>query len=147
MNADELRERFPKASDDFIRRNASIPVATATQVPVKSRLRQNTKGLNKTEAAYFEVLKQAYPHCHVDSQSVTLLLGNGVRYTPDFTVAFYPVNQIQDLRAFETKGFMRDDASVKIKVAASRYPWIQFYLVTKENKKDGGNWHVQHIIP
>jgi hypothetical protein len=35
-----------------------------------------------------------------------------------------------ELELHETKGFMRDDAAVKLKVAAGMYP-MRFYLVEK----------------
>jgi hypothetical protein len=73
---------------------------------------------------------------------MTLKLANGVRYTPDFIVALSPVVQeIAQVLAFETKGFLRDDAGVKIKVAAQQWPWIAFHLVTKRK----GGWDVERV--
>ncbi len=34
----------------------------------------------------------------------------------------------------EVKGFMRDDAAVKLKVAAKMHPWWTFRLVKKSKK-------------
>lgn len=107
--------------------------------PAKKRLRQNSSGLNKTEAAFLAWLTSEREHpTRVLTQAVTLRIANGVRYTPDFIVHGAP-----SLIAYEVKGFMRDDAAVKLKVAASLYPWIKFHLVSK---RKGGGWDVQEVL-
>ena len=106
----------------------------------KARLRQKAgDGLNKTERAFLGHLKRQDCGARVYAQSITLKLGNGVRYTPDFIV----VDEWR-LTAYEVKGFMRDDAAVKLKVAATAYPWISFHLVTK---RKGGGWDIQAVLP
>ena len=123
---------------------AKMPVAKVetTQVTKPRRLRQDTKGPNKTEKAFEEWLRTHWTFEYLHVQGVTLLLANGVRYTPDFVVS-----DGVEISAFETKGFMRDDASVKIKVAARVFPWIRFHLVTKQSKKDGGGWTIEKVLP
>ena len=115
---------------------------TAQQKPTaKARLRQKAgDGLNKTERAFLGHLKRQDCGARVYAQSITLKLGNGVRYTPDF-VAVAPGDYFH---AYEVKGFMRDDAAVKLKVAASTYRWIKFHLVTK---RKGGGWDIQAVLP
>lgn len=123
----------------------SAPRDQAVPAPAKRRLRQrSTPKLNKTEAAFELWLQQGNGGSTIHSQSVTLGLGNGVRYTPDFVVALAPglVGEGREIMAYEVKGFMRDDAAVKVKVAASLYPWIQFYLVTKAK---GGGWQMEEV--
>ena len=45
-------------------------------------------------------------------------------------------------RLHEVKGFMEDDAAVKLKVAAETFWWFQFKLV----KKDRGNsWLITNV--
>lgn len=113
------------------------------------RLRQDTKGPNKLEREFHEYLKTEFnEECgqRVHEQSLTLVLANGVRYTPDFVVV-HRITAGWWMLAFETKGFMRDDAAVKIKVAARAYPWIKFHLVTKKKKKDGGGWAIEEVLP
>jgi len=51
--------------------------------------------------------------------------------------------RVTECRAYEVKGFMRDDAAVKLKVAASLYPWIKFHLVTRKK----GEWIIQEVLP
>lgn len=93
--------------------------------------------LNKLETAWQDELRRTYPDATIRAQSVTLVLANGVRYTPDFF-------DLTNRRAWETKGFMRDDAAVKIKMAATLYPEITFTLVTKVR---GGGWNHQEMLP
>lgn len=142
MTESQLRERYPNASEAFIRLNAGVSAAPIAlpAAPARAgakRLRQRTgPKFNKTEAAFLEWLQERHDTGTIRAQAVTLVLANGVRYTPDFT----------NLRlglAWETKGFMRDDAAVKIKVAAAAYPEIRFHLVTR----NGGTWDVQEILP
>lgn len=109
---------------------------------VTKRLRQSSKGPNKTEAAFAAYLR-AESCSNGDrplfEQSVTLKLANGLRYTPDiFRPLPTPV-------FFEVKGFMRDDAAAKIKMAASLHRWATFYLVSRRGRTCGG-WDIQQIL-
>lgn len=84
-------------------------------------------GLNKLETEFLGMLDRG-PFSEVESQSIKFRLGGRTWYTPDFIARSVPGG---DLWCFEVKGFMRDDAAVKLKVAASMYPWITWVLVTK----------------
>jgi hypothetical protein len=61
-----------------------------------------------------------------------LQLGRGAWYTPDFAV----LNLDRTFEFFEVKGFWREAARVRIKVAASKYPFFTFTAVKKD--KDVG---------
>jgi hypothetical protein len=100
-------------------------------------LRQNTRGPNKLEAAFAAVLRAENPGVQIREQAVTLVLCNGVRFTLDM---FAFVNG--QMKAWETKGFMRDDAAVKLKFAAKEWPEIEFILVWRK----AGVWHRQRIL-
>lgn len=100
-------------------------------------LRQNTKGPNKLEAAFAAVLRAENPGVQIREQAVTLVLCNGVRYTPDM---FAVVDG--KMKAWETKGFMREDAGQKLKFAAKEWPEIEFTLVWRK----AGVWHRQRIL-
>lgn len=105
----------------------------------KPRLRQSSKPvMNKLETEFREVLRREYPNSLIHEQAITFKLANGLRYTPD-VVVFLPFCGLVD--AYEVKGFMRDDAAVKIKVAATAYPHIKWVLAWKEN----GSWQRQVI--
>lgn len=82
--------------------------------------------LNKTEAEFLVKLRaDKWPWIGV--QAVKLrLASNKCTYTPDFITVDDGV-----IVAWEVKGFWRDDARVKIKVAAKEYPFIRFVAVTK----------------
>lgn len=114
--------------------------APPESVQTEKKLRQNSKKLNKTEQRYLEYLQQKMPTTKIRCQEITLLIGNGVRYTPDF--AFNA--GVNGWQMHETKGFMRDDAAVKIKVAASQYPEFHFRLVWWD--KVTYDWKFQDIL-
>lgn len=107
-------------------------------------IRQDQAGLNKTERRFFEWLKPLHPKTTIHAQALTLKLGNGVRYTPDFFAYFEPVDGHR-WYAWEVKGFMRDDAAVKIKVAATMFPWIKFVLVWWD--RSTCSWKFQEVLP
>jgi hypothetical protein len=71
-------------------------------------------------------------------EGITLKLGDDCRYTPDFAVL--AADGVLELR--ETKGFMRDDARVKLKVAAASFPF-RCWLI----RKDGGGFNVEAVTP
>lgn len=118
---------------------AATPEARATiAAEGEIMLRQSSDGLNKTEALFLAHLRASYPGAFVEAHPITLKLANGCRYTPDF-VAFVG----GQLVAYEVKGFMRDDAAVKVKVAASKFPFIRFVLVWRKR----GEWMQQEVRP
>lgn len=120
-----------------------LPQAPATG----AMLRQSNRGINKTEALFLEYLREQFPGAWIEREPVALKIGNGVRYNPDFLVHLpetFREHRTQ-LVAYEVKGYMRDDAAVKLKVAATRFPWITFFLVWRE--KRAGAWKQQQIAP
>lgn len=72
-------------------------------------------------------------------EAVTLKLADDTRYTPDFFVLLHDGT----VRMEETKGFLRDDALVKIKVAAALFPFFRFVMYTVRPKKEGGGWVIR----
>lgn len=90
--------------------------------------------MNKTEAAYDAHLRER-AHAGVvlwhKFEAVKLRLADKTFYSPDFAVL------LRDglLEMHEVKGHWQDDARVKIKVAASIYPF-RFIAVTKRK----GGW-------
>jgi len=103
--------------------------------------------MNKTEVAYkyhLEALKSVGDIEWYVFESVTVKLANNTRYTPDFCV----MRKGGQLEMHEVKGFWRDDARVKIKVAADKFPFV-FVAVKKRSKKDsvalGGDWEYEYF--
>jgi hypothetical protein len=69
-------------------------------------------------------------------EAMTFKLADDTRYTPDFAVLLAD----GEMEMHETKGpFFRDDAKVKIKVAAELFPF-RFILVQALPKREGGGW-------
>ncbi|MGP9850223.1 hypothetical protein ACT3T7_02270 [Halomonas sp. 111] len=94
--------------------------------------------MNKTEAAYAALLeaeKQAGEIVWYSFEAMTFKLADNTRYTPDFAVL--RADGLMEMR--EVKGFWREDARVKIKVAAEMFPF-RFIAVKKQSKKAGGGW-------
>lgn len=86
--------------------------------------------MNKTEAAYDLLLKQRLHAGEIQwyrFEGVKLRLADNTFYTPDFFV----MNKNGVLECHEVKGYMLDDAAVKIKVAAATYPFV-FLLIRRE---------------
>lgn len=104
----------------------------------EKRLRQSEKPLlNKLETAWLAQLTAMYPGVKIHSQAKKYKLGNGVGYTPDFVATIDGKET-----AWETKGFFRDDAAVKLKVAAMIFPEVDWWLCWKEK----GAWKTQKIL-
>jgi hypothetical protein len=113
---------------------AAVKVSSVPTVPARAG-RSHTPGvMNKTEAAWGLVLEGRRCAGEVSwyrFESMTLKLAHDCRYTPDFLV------QLPDgtLELHEVKGFMRDDAAVKLKICAEVYPF-KIWLV----KRVAGAW-------
>ena len=94
--------------------------------------------MNKTEAAYAAELQARQVAGEVAwyrFEGIKLRLADNTFYTPDFAVMLAD----GQMEAHEVKGFWRDDARAKIKIAADMYPF-RFIAVKVQAKKDGGGW-------
>ena len=92
-------------------------------------------GLEKRFLAYLRSL----PHIgHTHIQAINFKLAWDTRYLPDF----FTVSTDGVFSAFEVKGFMREDARVKLHVFARQYPWIHVFLVTQKN----GRWQIKQVL-
>lgn len=100
--------------------------------------RMKSGSLNKTEAEYEQLLKDALSLGDIAwyrFEGLKLRLADNTFYTPDFVV----MKTDGQIECHEVKGFWTDDARVKIKVAAGQYPF-RFTAITKRPKKAGGGW-------
>jgi len=103
--------------------------------------RLKTGEMNKTEKAYgdhLQALQNAGEITWHKFEAVKLRLADNTFYTSDFAV----LGKDHVLELHEVKGFWQDDARVKIKVAASLYPF-RFIAVKARAKKDGGGWEAE----
>lgn len=96
-------------------------------------------GMNKTErqrAIELETMRRTGQIAAWWYEALTLKLADDLRYTPDFLI------QENDgtLRLEETKGFWRDDAKAKTKMAAKLFPFPLRAL-----RKENGGWHVEEF--
>ena len=96
------------------------------------------ENLNKTEADYLAHLRE-HGFAWIGIQNIKLKLADNTTYTCDF----FTLSHGGKLVGREVKGFMRDDASVKIKVAAREFRWIQFLIV----KKTKNGWVHKEVKP
>lgn len=97
--------------------------------------------MNKTEAAYgltLEALQRVGRIREYHFQGLTLKLADDCRYTPDYFV----VRDDWTCELHEVKGFMRDDALVKLKVCARMYPFVVMLA-----RKDGVGFRVDPVSP
>src|SRR5262245_16333530 len=94
--------------------------------------------MNKTETAYdahLWELRHAGDVLWHKFEGIKLRLADNTFLTVDFAVL--PKSGVLEMH--EVKGFWQDDARVKIKVAASIYPF-RFIAVKARAKKNGGGW-------
>lgn len=106
----------------------------------RTRPRTPKHAPNKTEARYGEHLDSLYRAGKIKGfgfQRYTLRLADDTRYTPDYHV----VTLDDVLELHEVKGFMRDDAHVKLKVAAEMFPH-PFRLATWTK---AGGWEIKEV--
>lgn len=105
--------------------------------------RLKTGVMNNTEKAYAAHLAN---RLHLGGiawyqfEGIKFRLADSTFYSPDFAVMLFDGH----MEIHEVKGFWTDDARVKIKVAASMYPF-QFIAVKAKSKKDGGGWEYENF--
>lgn len=135
LTSDQYRAHLSKS-----KKVSPSPVAEAALVECVMPATPSTdeERLNKTEKAYLAHLR-AHGFRWIGIQSLTLKLGDDCRYSPDFIT----ISISGELTAREVKGFFRDDAKVKIKVAARMFPWIKFIVV----RKDKSGWTHEPMKP
>lgn len=107
-------------------------------------IRQSSRELNKTEErfrlTYLETwLRTGVIDRYGAHESITLRLGNGARFSPDF-----PTWKDGKLTFFEVKGAkVWDDAKDRLKFAPVAYPEFRFFVY--QWKK--GEWITQEVLP
>lgn len=123
-----------------------MTAGTASRFAVKGKAasgrlalgRLKTGQMNRTETAYADVLerqKQSGEVLFYKFEGLKLRLADNTFLTPDFVVML----ATGEIVFKEVKGFMHDDANVKLKVAADIYPF-RIFVVRTRPKKDGGGF-------
>jgi len=107
---------------------ANIRVVTRRIPPLPPRHK-----MNKLETRYRDLLearKQAGDIIDYVYEGITFRLASRTTYTPDFLVVMNDCFEIH-----EVKGYWRDDARVKWKLAAEKFPWLRFVAVQWRRKQ------------
>ena len=91
--------------------------------------------MNKTEKEFANYLQKQLDGHKIFSfafEPVTLKLAKDLRYTPDFLC-----HELDGtITMYEVKGFWRDDALAKIKMASEKFPLFRFVSVKKRTVKE-----------
>jgi hypothetical protein len=108
--------------------------------PAKPNRRGLINGMNKTELAFWQMMAGSRLNLIVACwrEPLTFRLAGRTRYTPDFGVRI----RGEPFTLVEVKGFMRDDAAVKLKVAADMYPCFRWLLVRRDGRH---GWDVREV--
>ncbi|MCX4154975.1 MULTISPECIES: DUF1064 domain-containing protein [Paraburkholderia] len=119
-----------------------LPKSTesAAQAMHRSLGRMGGGKMNKSEAAYaahLDALKSVGQILWYRFEGMKFRLADNTFYTPDFAV----IVASGALELHEFKGFMEEDANVKIKTAATQYPFV-FRLVRKAK---GGGFDIRGV--
>lgn len=131
--ADHLQRRGAAASAVDVSAPPFSPPHNEAGAFARGRL--PSEKMNKTEAAYaghLELLKRGGEVLWYRFEPLKLRLADGSFYTPDFGV----LTRDCLFELHETKGFWREAARVRIKIAASIYPF-KFIAI---KRTDNGGW-------
>lgn len=126
--------------DEFKKRG--VPAKHGAK-PAPPKIVTNDQGMNKTEAAYaahLELRRIAGEILSWKFNCVRLKIATGKK------AAFYKGDFFVELASgyfevHETKGFWREAARVRIKVAAGLYPYFRFVAVERK----GGGWEFEEF--
>lgn len=134
-------------------RTTPIPAAAASSASASAKAGMQALGrlkpgeLNKTEQRFVdEWLK---PQMQAGAIKWWLFEAITLKLAPDcrLTVDFFVLMADDTLRAYDVKGavaIISDDAKVKMRIAADRFPWPFFYAIPRA-KKDGGGWEAREV--
>ncbi len=110
---------------------------------MKAKSRIPPDRMNKTEKRFAAELWAREREGKIikwEYEALRLILGHACSYTPDF----YVLDPQGNICFYEVKGFWRDDARVKIKTAARKFP--EFTFVAVSWSKQAG-WQYEEIKP
>lgn len=125
-------------------RKAWTAWATQLQSPFPAIPPSPKRAINKTETRYIQdwlaPMRAAGAIAQYDFEAIRLRLAPRTTYTPDFAV-WLPDGRLE---LHEIKGgFAREDAMVKLKVAARLYPAVRFVLARWRR----GEWLIREVSP
>lgn len=133
----EISHKSVKAVSGFLPASPSSPMASLFAITPESTEFSTAKrtAMNKTEAmyatAYLEAERLQGKILAWKFESMRLVMAAKTCYIPDFMV----ILPDKTIRFDEVKGFWRDDARVKIKMAAELFPYFFFRAIQWDSKK------------
>jgi hypothetical protein len=133
----------PEKAERFARQQ--FPAVDAVKA-VAEREKTQGRQMNRTEARRaleLDTLLRAGEIKYWGYEAITLKLAPDLRYTPDFFIR----ENDGSMRFEETKGRWREDARVKIKMAAQLFPMFAFSALVRIKEKDGGGWRTERFFP
>ena len=151
MTREQILARFPNASETFIAANVgagkktqefkTLPVKTVKPVFAVGADTDELK-LNKTEKAFLAFIRTDPNKTGIQIQAITLKLGFDCRLTMDF---FYIENGVP--KFVDTKGgHTWEDSIIKMKTAARKFTWAEFWIAKKDPSQPGG-WLFKKVNP
>lgn len=108
-----------------------------TQRPTTVGAVHRMNGLERRYANVLAMLKRIGEIAEYSFEALKFRLADNTWYTPDFVVWLSDGS----IQAHEVKGFWRDDARAKIKIAAEMYPRVRFIAL---QEPDGG-WRTEEF--
>lgn len=123
---EDLPERYRQQAEAQLGNPANvldIPQAVAAEPKSK---------MNGLETRYSLRLKDHVTRGFIQDwrfEAINLRLADNTFYRPDFLV----IGRHGQIEFHETKGFWREDARVKIKVATALFPWFAFWGIQEKN--------------
>lgn len=138
--SEAVRRRNPNLfkTPQCVKEHPAPPPSSDVPACLEVRPSSDEMHLNKTEREYLMFIRHL-GFSWVGVQNITLKLGHDCRFTADFVT----IDKNGHIQAREVKGFMRDDALVKLKVAARMFPFLEFIVV----RKTKGGWDHTTVKP
>lgn len=128
---DPTSRRAKPSTSQTPKRTTTEPVRTVSAwQSSKLSAKRYRNAWERQYAEYLQVLLQAGKIDWWDYEAVSLSLGQGVTYKPDFLVI-----RNNTVEFHEVKGRRREAGMVRFRVARSLYPFFRWIMVS--NSKDG----------
>lgn len=115
-----------------------MPFHPKTRTALQALGRLKTGQMNKLETAYSQLLDNWMMSGKIlwyKFEGMKFRLADNTFFTPDFCVMMAD----SSMELHECKGYMMDDANVKLKLCASLFPFPVF-IIRANAKKDGGGF-------
>ena len=139
LTESDIKE-FPKHIREQIENNGKPSKAQNSPVAVANVV-GDTQGMNKTESRFYAYLRSHSDIVHIDFNAWRCKLATtqakDAWYKPDFFV----IRDTGKVEIYEVKGFWRSRDRVRIKVAASLYPYFNWYGAMLEK----GEWKFERF--